>query len=448
MLPGVSPALFGAAGGGNDASTVLLLHMEGPNGGYVFLDSSSYNKPIIRTGSYITSTANKKFGNSSAIYQTAADCVYVSHPTGDPDLALGTGNFTIDLWIAPIALGNGVFFDGRPNGGAGAYPTIGTTAAFKFVFHANNADQITGTTTYAINTWYHVAVVRLSGITKLYVNGVQEGAPYTDGTNYLNNGANRPVVGSSGNATNQTFSGYLDEVRVSKAARWSSNFAPPTRAYGPDIDKSTVLLLHGDGANNSTVFTDSSLGKHGNATIAGGTPIISTAQAKFGGSSIYFNGSSFITFPNHGDWEFVTNDFTIDWWEYRTVAGYNALARESSIVYTPWQLGYASGGNQLLYMTSNGTAFDIANGRTMGAQALNVWVHYAVVRSGTTFFTFRNGVQVDTWTSALAFVPNGNPLSLGASQNAIYFTGYLDEVRISRVARWTAPFTPPAAAYP
>ena len=54
----------------------------------------------------------------------------------------------------------------------------------------NGAGSITGTTNLVVDTWYHVAVVRESGVTKLYLDGVQQGSNLTDTTNY---GSTRPI---------------------------------------------------------------------------------------------------------------------------------------------------------------------------------------------------------------------------------------------------------------
>ena len=55
------------------------------------------------------------------------------------------------------------------------------------------------------------------------------------------------------------FNGWLKEFRISNGvARWTSDFTPPTAEYTPD--QYTVLLLHMDGTNGSTTFTDSNNG--------------------------------------------------------------------------------------------------------------------------------------------------------------------------------------------
>ena len=70
------------------------------------------------------------------------------------------------------------------------------------------------------------------------------------------------------------------------------------------------LLLHGDGADNGTVFTDNS---HSPKTVtAYGNAKTSTAQSKFGGSSIFFDGNGdYLVSPSNSAFQFGTGDFTI-----------------------------------------------------------------------------------------------------------------------------------------
>ena len=89
-------------------------------------------------------------------------------------------------------------------------------------------DRITGATLSA-NNWYHIALVRYSGVTKLYANGVQSGASYTDTNNYaLNTGS--PRIGAAFNNT-VSVNGFIDDLRITKYARYTSSFTPPAQAH-------------------------------------------------------------------------------------------------------------------------------------------------------------------------------------------------------------------------
>ena len=51
------------------------------------------------------------------------------------------------------------------------------------------------------------------------------------------------------------YTGYLDELRISNTARYTANFTPSASAFTNDVN--TLLLLHGDGTNGGSTFTDS-----------------------------------------------------------------------------------------------------------------------------------------------------------------------------------------------
>jgi hypothetical protein len=211
------------------------------------------------------------------------------------------------------------------------------------------------------------------------------------------------------------------------------------------VDTYTKLLMHFNSVSPNYYFYDASLAAHGYATNVGNAYM--ATSSKFAGAG-YLDGASYLTYPDHADWNFGVGDFTVDWWEYRTAAGYSAINRHPFSTYTAWMFGYYSAGNSQIYMSSNGGAWDIASAKSLGTQTLNAWVHCAVVRSGNTFYAFKNGVQTDTWTSSLALWAPASVLGIGFSQNAYYFIGWLDELRISKgIARWTANFTPPTAPY-
>ena len=206
-----------------DSFTKLMLHMNGANAGTTFTDSSAAPHTVTRNGNAQTSTAQLVFGTASLLLDGTDDYLSLD---GSSDFAFGTGDFTVDLRFRLSAVGaQRVLYDSRPASTNGLYPTILVNASNKVIFHTNSADRITGTTTIAVNTWYHCVVARASGVTKLFINGTQEGSSYTDTNNYLN-GTSRPTIGTNGHTVaNDEVNGHIDELEVSKGvARWSENF--------------------------------------------------------------------------------------------------------------------------------------------------------------------------------------------------------------------------------
>ena len=176
---------------------------------------------------------------------------YISVPTA-ADFGFGTGVFTIECWIRPlsVATGSKPIFDFRTANSAQAVPFLHLDGnVIKYV--VNGSDVITGTTTLLANTWYHVALSRSGGTTKLFLDGAQEGSDYADGTNY---GTTNPITIGANVSGSPAFPGYIDEFRVSNLDRYTTAFTPRNGMFQGDTN--TKLLYHFDGTNGQTRTED------------------------------------------------------------------------------------------------------------------------------------------------------------------------------------------------
>lgn len=212
-------------------------------------------------------------------------------------------------------------------------------------------------------------------------------------------------------------------------------------ALPPDGTTYPQVLLHFDVKEGVYIVYDEA----GHFWDAIDVQIVNNVK-KIGGGSAYMDGTgSYIYSVSSDDFELGTNDFTIEWYEYRfnATASCAAVSRSGAGGFVPFTLGYSDGTNSLIYMTSNGASWDIANGKSLGAITTNTWIHYAVTRSGTTFRAFREGVQTDTWTSSASILASTADFVIGKS-GSNYITACIDEFRmINGEARYTAGFTPP-----
>jgi hypothetical protein len=212
------------------------------------------------------------------------------------------------------------------------------------------------------------------------------------------------------------------------------------------IDSYTKLLLHFDGD-----FTDSSDSNHSVTAVASTTA--SSSESKFGGSSVYMNGNGYNysvqVDGNHPDFQFGTEDFTIDFWFRLNDTGRHWFFTHS-----------ISGGSQYHYIeyndnTDNHFRFGIYDGGTtivhdnLVSLNANQWYHFAETRSGNSMRMFIDGTQVgntETYTGTFNSAP-GQILSIG-DQWSVGYRGYIDEFRISKgIARWISNFTPSNSAY-
>ena len=145
-------------------------------------------------------------------------------------------------------------------------------------YGVGNTSQISGGT-LSSNTWYHVAVARSGGTTRLFLDGTSLGT-YTDNNDY---GVTKPLVLGGDYVGANEFGGHTDEVRVSKnSARYTGNFTPPAAAFTTDLF--TVLLLHFDGTDGATVISDSGKGVKDIRSDGGdsATSLLTADYAQFG----------------------------------------------------------------------------------------------------------------------------------------------------------------------
>jgi len=208
-------------------------------------------KTVTVLGNAQLSTTIKKFGTSALLLDGTGDGLSVPSSI---DFAFGTQNYTIEGFIYRTTGGAyQLLFDFRNNVSDTSAISFGLTPTNELYLYTNGAIQITGTTAVPLNTFVHVALSRSSNVTKIFLNGVQEGSSYTDTTNYSSRGL-RIGINYAGSGA---FAGVIDEIRVSKGiAKYTSNFAVPTSEFVKTAD--TVLLLHLNGTDGSTNIEDDS----------------------------------------------------------------------------------------------------------------------------------------------------------------------------------------------
>jgi hypothetical protein len=203
------------------------------------------------------------------------------------------------------------------------------------------------------------------------------------------------------------------------------------------------LLLHGDGANGSTTIVDSS--PTPKTVTAFGDAQISTAQSKFGGSSIAFDGSGdYLTIPSQSAFNFETNDFTIEFWWRATAGSPGGLV----------DLGLNYGGIGIYQSTILRVRVAGLDKINVGLFSFNQWVHVALSRSSTSLRLFFDGIQQGATVSDSTDLSNSFAnIVVGAFvSGGSYFAtpaAYIDDLRITKgVARYISNFTPPTAPFP
>jgi hypothetical protein len=424
----------------NDESTLLLLHMDGTDASTVFEDDNGVRtkQGMAAIGDAKVSTAQSQFGGSSAVFDGTGDWI---QSASVPGFGFGTGDFTLEGWFR-IANTTGIKVIVNARRGAGGnFSNVLVVNGNKLAW-SDGAAFREGTTTLAINTWYHAAVSRSNGDVKLFLNGVAE----YSATNTVNVGTeNRVISVGAWPGGEGPMNGHIDEVRISNTARYTSNFTPSTTPFVNDDN--TLLLLHMDGSNNTTYFEDDNGVRAKKGVSAVGDAKVSTAQSQFGGSSAVFDGAGdYLGIHNTSNFIFGTGNFTV---EYRI----RHSTQASCAHFDTRRLGLSNDTAITLFYTGSAITF-YSNGAiriTGGNLANNIWYHIALVRTGNDFKLYINGTQSgSTFTAAYKIQVKATISTIGAASDNLGnlgTPGHIDEFRISNVARYTANFTPPTEPF-
>lgn len=251
-------------GGAASAANLLLLHFDGSS-----TDSSTYGRTITAVGNATTSTAEKKFGTHAALFDGSGDRFDVP---SSADFNLGASDFTVDFWAWINSSTNGqnerlVVFEGTTQT-RGILISDTTKSAIGLNLFGSGWTILSGSGAISNQTWFHCALVRSGTTTTLYINGTSVGSTTAQPLPTTNSSVS--IGGNTVRFASSNFNGYIDEVRIVNSAVWTSNFTPPTSAYGQYLGSSartqSIRLRGGTAALVSSV----------NPTPAAREPVVET----------------------------------------------------------------------------------------------------------------------------------------------------------------------------
>ena len=239
-----------------------------------------------------------------------------------------------------------------------------------------------------------------------------------------------------------------------------SDIAIVTTAMSDEYWGYVSSLVRFNGPNNSPVFTD----EKGTIWSRNGSPIISTAQSKFGGSSGRFSKNNYISTNTMAPFLFgASEDFTVEAWLYLPT-GASIYEQEIPILCIGAQDVSTQGGgwNFCLFDKASATMRLERDSTNFTAQAAefqigsatprDTWMHVEFGRQGGITYGFFNGVLKGTSTihNNIPFnSPNISNVSIGSGNarlipNNWHLDAFLDDVRVTKgVCRHTASFAPP-----
>jgi hypothetical protein len=370
-------------------------------------DKSQNSVAVTVEGSVIVDSSFKKVGNSSLKFGGAlADGLTVPSSS----LFAFPGDFTIEFWTYASQWGQ--------RSGATVYFCNGVLNQFQLAIYPATQIELYFNGSSFINVplsasivgrWMHIALVRSGSTIRIYENGTSVGS----GTSSYSVPASICYIGKQlpRSPTNygHNLDGYIDDLKITKGARYTANFTPPT----------APLSLPG-------VVTD--LTKNRSiATLRNGPT--------YSGGNLVFNGTNhYITSPTSTLFNFGTGDFTIEMWVYPTsVKTFSLLdfrINETNPNGNAFVIGTSASNFWVVYQNGNQIT-----GPTVVA---NQWVQVVVNRVGTAVKMFLNGVQAgSTWTTSNTFTDGAFVLGTDYPLNARFFQGNISSVKVYKAKGFT-----------
>ena len=454
-------------------ATPLLAYTDDGNTSFLtcqsnrFKDNSTNNYTITPSGSarvVAFSPFNPSASWSAATYGGSGyfdgNTDYLTVPQSAGALDLGSGQFSLEFWWYPTSVSGTIIpFIGDSTGNWYVGQEAGNIVLGR---RATAIDVNTTGFTLVANTWQHIVVTRQStstNDTRIFVNGVLRGVGTTSQNYTITTTLN--IGGLAGGYV----TGYLSSTNLVKgsvpAAYQTSSTTTGTQIFTPPTSPSTSvtgtqLLLNYTNAGIYDATSKNDLETVGDAQI-------STAQSKWGGSSMAFDGNNdSLNGPSSTELDMGTGNWTVEGWINITTRtlNYPLIIGNNNGGFSAGAVAFtASNADSATYNDRfNLAVYDLGGTRVINAtgtaNATGTWYHFAVVRNGTNISIYRDGVSVASATvsSSLTINFGKNGVRIGGNNwdsAQSYLNGYLQDLRITKgYARYTSNFTPPTAAFP
>ena len=404
------------------------------------------NPAVTAFGPFLTSSVYDAAVNGASAYFDGSDDLTISNSS---DFNLSNNPFTFSFW-ANFSSGGTVY--GRYNYPSSqretfisCYDTGGITVRVSsdgtgYYTHSTASDV------FGFNQWNYIVVTRTidgsDSIFKTYVNGTLSATSTFAMTTIYNANQSTYIMNYGPIAERPT--GFLCDFKLVNGTATAPNSSNPT-APATNTTNTKLLLNMADGqAIDSTAQR--------NLSLENGTNI-STAQAKFGNSSLYFDGTTdTATVIRSENVNFGTANFTVEGWiRPASFSGYkpNIISKWTNGS-RGWAVRLVASGSGFVMRFTFST--DGSNDSSLDATtvlAFDTWHHFAFVQNSNTVTCYANGTANGTISCSTIFA-NTNPIILGDwDTNQADYNGYIDDIRVTTgVARYTSNFTAPTEPFP
>lgn len=446
---------------------ILALPFDGTDGSTTFTDISEAPKTLTAVGNAQIDTDQSKFGGASLKLDGSGDYVSMT----DPVFSNLGNTYTIEAWIRPtdaITL-TGVFFLGSSSSNTNRLQlNMQSGGLYTYEDTSGNAGVGVngGIGIIQPNEWCHIALVRDGNTTnRLFINGVKV-AESVPTRNTQSTYSNFYVGIARNSSTLKYFPGHIDDFRITRGiAKYADDFVPieyPSYAVPADpedinLGKSlsalfaefdltdpywsdVVLALPFDGADGSTTIIDNS--PITKTVTVNGNAQLKTAESKFGGSSVYFDGDDSLSLVASSDWVFGTDDFTVELWLY-------VIEMPTGYYHAPLGTWAAGSTGWCFFIKPDGSIYWQANDGNLSLSSAGLivsgkWYHLAYSRVSGVGYLFVDGVLIASEADTKDITSN-TTLYIGRNNNTTdYMHGYIDDLKITKgVGRYTEDFNIP-----
>jgi hypothetical protein len=366
----------------------------------------------------------------------------------------GGRRHTVEFWLKPRIFHNGVDDPYAWQSGfsvvMGSYEAVGANGRWsmglsragnvKFVITQSTSSEAWWATTLTCNIhrWNHIAldINAITGVLIIYINGV--GQTFT-GLNFSTQGAT--YTGWYGIFKGLYSNAHTPQIGAISNFRWvasevyTGNFTPPTQPL-KRIPGTLLLTFQDD------IPVDNSGSNHAlniyqtvNLTTSSPFPVFRPAYDRIRESgSAYFNGvSDYLTVPDNPTLEIGSSEFCVE-------LLFNPVSTATSILFGKRATNVAVGSILIVYsseaiqvyLSSNGSSWNVVNGTSLGTVHDGSWNHVSVYRVGNNWYGSLNGnITLLLAATAATIFDNAINYHIGADLNsANFFNGYITNVRM------------------